>query len=118
MAGSELLREPVRVAYADGVSAPPDEEKRPGAREVSLAFMQRDNGVRTLNPRGGTDFLTYVGQFFDHEFDLNEHSWFEYGQAGEDSPIRVPACDQWFDPECSGNATLPFTRTGFNGSVP
>eukprot|EP00210_Caulerpa_lentillifera_P000497 g480.t1 len=52
-------------------------------------------------------FISALGQFFDHEFDLRMES------TEEAEPIPVPLCDEKFDNSCFGNATIPFYRSGY-----
>ena len=54
--------------------------------------------------------ITYLGQFFDHEFDLTK------GESGEEAPITIPRCDPKYDPECTGTASMPFHRSDYNRS--
>ncbi|GMH33879.1 hypothetical protein BSKO_01713 [Bryopsis sp. KO-2023] len=51
--------------------------------------------------------VTYLGQFFDHEFDLT-------GGGSEPAAISIPKCDPKFDPRCTGTQQLPFKRSAFN----
>ncbi|KAK3279214.1 hypothetical protein CYMTET_12890 [Cymbomonas tetramitiformis] len=121
IAGGELIRYPVPQAYSDGISAFTESKSGkdlPGARAISLKFVGKDRESVVRSERGTTDFVTYLGQFFDHDFDLNEHSWFDYGVGGEDAPIPIPECDPWYDPACEGDKTIGFSRTGYNGSTP
>lgn len=56
--------------------------------------------------------VTYLGQFFDHEFDLTK------GDSGEEAPIPIPRCDPKYDPECTGTAVMQFHRSDYNRSRP
>ncbi|KAK3264512.1 hypothetical protein CYMTET_26753 [Cymbomonas tetramitiformis] len=115
MAGSELLRYPVASAYHDGISNMTGGGRLPDARDISVQLMRVD---QISSKRRGTDFITYLGQLFDHDFDLNEHTWHDWGKAGEAAPIPIPVCDAWFDADCDGGKVMEFTRTGYNGSTP
>ena len=99
----ELLRL-TTSEYADGYDTLAEYD-RPSAREVSNAI----SAVTELeqNSRYLTDVLWVWGQFIDHDLDLSE------GGNGEYTPIEVPTGDPWFDPFGTGEAVIPFTRTGY-----
>lgn len=84
----------------------------PGPREVSLRLSSGPSRPQPNSDRGVTDMVTYLGQFFDHEFDLTK------GESGEEAPIPIPKCDPKYDPECTGNAVMPFTRSDYNRTGP
>jgi len=70
----------------------------------------KGNGESKPNRRGLTDFVTYWGQFIDHDFGLTG------GPRGSATPaqhmdIPVPAGDAYFDPNRWGNQTIPVSRS-------
>ncbi len=89
--------------YADGVSAPSGAD-RPSARAISNAVAAQTESI--LNKRGATDFLWQWGQFLDH--DIVETPTVD---PAEPFDILVPAGDPWFDPQGTGNATIPLNRS-------
>lgn len=54
--------------------------------------------------------LTYIGQFIGHDISLG------LGGAAEQEDIPVPACDDFYDPECTGTQVLSFFRSSFNNT--
>lgn len=103
-AHSELERI-VAVEYGDGVSSLAGAD-RPSARVISNELAAVDELQQ--NDRYLTDILWIWGQFIDHDLDLSE------GGTGEGANIAVPTGDAWFDPFGTGEAVIPFTRTGGN----
>lgn len=91
--------------YADGVSAPAGED-RPSPREISNVVMDQDESI--LNDRRLSAMIWQWGQFIDHDLDL---SLTQTGDSAETLPIAVPTGDPDFDPNSTGTATIPFTRT-------
>lgn len=45
------------------------------------------------------------GQFLDHDITLS------FENFTEPEVIRIPRCDQYYDPKCTGNATLLYARS-------
>ena len=107
-ADTQLLRL-VPSDYADGVSTPAGAD-RPSARTVSNVVCDQDQA--RLNRLGASDFLWQWGQFLDHDIDLTD---------GVDPPeladIEVPQGDSEFDPDGTGTASIPFTRSHYDATT-
>ena len=52
------------------------------------------------------------GQFLDHDITLS--------QEGETEPvtIAIPRCDEFYDPNCTGKATIEYSRSQYDPSQP
>ena len=105
-AGIGLLRF-APSAYADGRSAPGG-ASRPSARALSNSLSSQPASV--ANERGMSDFVYVFGQFLDHDIDLTPTGSGAF-------PIPVPAGDPSFDPSGSGSASIPLTRSAFDGAT-
>jgi peroxidase len=99
--------------YADGISDPAGED-RPNAREISNALSKADP-EGTTNERNLSAFVYAWGQFLDHDIDLTGGPENEASQESFD--IEVPAGDPSFDPTGTGEATIPLTRSVFEGDT-
>ncbi len=91
----------------------PDATREPGgATEVNLPSPRAisnavsDQAESTANRKGLSDMFWVWGQFLDHDVTLIEGSG-ENGTAN----IAVPEGDPFFDPQGTGTATIPFTRS-------
>jgi peroxidase len=99
--------------YGDGISSPRTAllsgDPLPSPRLVSNKVFTH-SGAIPRSPRGLNDFVTYWGQFIDHDFSLSsgDPSGFYYPPIRMDIP--VPAFDPYFDPQGLGTVTLPFLR--------
>ncbi len=49
--------------------------------------------------------LPQWGQFVDHDIAFTKSN------NTDSMPIAVPKCDTWFDPNCTGKVSLPFSRS-------
>jgi hypothetical protein len=109
-AGEQLLRV-APADYADGISTPAGED-RPSAREISNA-LSAHAGESVSNDRNLSAFLYVWGQFLDHDIDLTNTPL----EGGESFSIEVPAGDEFFDPNGTGDQVMPFTRSNFDEST-
>lgn len=77
------------------------------ARNISRRVF---SGARrqALSEKRANDLHSAFGRLVSHE----THRSLEGGEAW---PVRVPACDEWFDPDCSGSAVLGFERLPTTG---
>lgn len=73
------------------------------ARAVSNRILTNMNRRQAINPKRVNELHTYFGHLLSHEM---HHS---RGAAGS-WPIRVPECDAWWDPQCTGTVTQGFER--------
>ena len=90
--------------YEDGMAMPND-DGRPGAREISNAIFAQSGDV--FNAHGISNFLWVWGQFLDHDINLTMEG------HGESYNIEVPMGDPYFDPTFSGTQTITLTRSGY-----
>jgi peroxidase len=97
--GSALLRL-AEAHFADGVGAMVTD--RPDARVVSNIVVDQEGSEP--NTAGASDFLWVWGQFLDHDLDLTRQG------NTEPAHIPVPTGDPDFDPQGTGQVTLPFFR--------
>ncbi|KAK3239360.1 hypothetical protein CYMTET_50709 [Cymbomonas tetramitiformis] len=110
MAGGELTRR-VPAAYSYGTSDITGNGTLSGARKISCSLKLYEEFQST---RRGTSLSTYLGQFFSHDISRSDAEGCGHGLPGEEAPIPVPVCDEWFDADCLGNLTLPFTRSAYS----
>jgi hypothetical protein len=102
-AGADLLRFS-SAAYSDGISGPSG-DVRPGARLISNQLC-----VQTAAESNDRDMSSWVygwGQFIDHDIGLTTT-----GDTAFDIP--VPKGDPSFDPDSTGGAVIPFTRSNYD----
>lgn len=99
-----------KIGYSDNISALGG-VGLPSPREISTSLILPNYRTRLRSIRGATDYLTYVGQFYDHDLDLN-------ARINESAPIPVPRCDAYFDPDCLGTVQMEFERSYYNTSTP
>jgi len=93
--------------YGDGISTPAGSD-RPSARIISNTFGQSpEDGI--LNDRDFTAFVYAWGQFIDHDIDLTVSA-----DPRESFPIVVPTGDEWFDPNSTGEMTIPVSRSNYD----
>jgi len=102
---ARLLMRLVEPAYDDGVALPSG-GTRPGARAISNGCVAQERLVPSADNASG--FLWQWGQFLDHDLSLVPISVFP-----ERFDIEVPPGDPAFDPEATGTATIPLTRSAW-----
>jgi len=89
------------VSYADGVSTPASVE-RANPRAISNEIFDQPESISERGKH--SDFIWVFGQFMDHDITLIEND------ATEPILISVPACDEHFDPTCTGQSIIPMSR--------
>ena len=92
-------------AYGDGLDAPAGAGQK-GAREISNLVDAQTGDVLILLPE--TAYWWAWGQFMDHDMTLTP-----IAVPREDLAIPVAVCDPQFDPNCTGTATIAFSRSTF-----
>lgn len=90
--------------YGDRVSTPAGGD-RLSAREISNRLVTHIDDA-TPSDRQLTAFLYVWGQFLDHDMDLTKSA-----SPSEAFHISVPAGDDYFDPDNTGTAIIPLTRS-------
>lgn len=104
--GSDFLRIGP-AAYADGISTPAGAD-RPNARAISNALANQPADTAT-NDRDMSAFIYAWGQFLDHDIDLTNTA-----TPATSFSIAVPKGDPQFDPNSTGTATIPLSRSAFD----
>jgi len=104
-AGADLLRT-APAAYGDGLSTPAG-ANRPSARAISNAVSDQ-GGVSTPSDTTLSAMVYAWGQFIDHDIDLTPTG------GTESFDVKVPKGDPSFDPNNTGTATIPLTRSVFD----
>lgn len=89
--------------YSDGTGAPSG-DRRPNPREISNAVVAQPGSI--LNESGASDFVWLWGQFLDHDIDLTPTV-----SPVESFDITIPVGDPFFDPEGTGEQTMPLDRS-------
>ncbi|HPY41310.1 MAG TPA: peroxidase family protein, partial [Thiolinea sp.] len=91
---------------------PKDSSREPGGATAANLPSTRDvsNSVSaqtesTTNRKGLSDIFWMWGQFLDHDLSLVK------ADAGSSMDIPVPTGDPFFDPQGTGTATIPVTRS-------
>ncbi len=92
--------------YADGTSTPAGED-RANAREISN-IVSAQNGESIINDQNLSAFVYAWGQFLDHDIDLTVAA-----SPAEAFLIQVPTGDVDFDPDGTGNKTIPLSRSAY-----
>ena len=92
-------------AYGDGLNTPAGADQR-GTRDISNLVDAQTGSVLIALPE--SSFWWGWGQFIDHDMTLTP-----IADPTETFNIPVPACDPVFDPNCTGTATLSFSRSAF-----
>jgi hypothetical protein len=90
-------------AYGDGRDTPAGAGQK-GTREISNLVHAQTTSV----PVATTAMWWAWGQFIDHDMTLTP-----IAVPTEAFNIPVPACDPFFDPNCTGTATISFQRSAF-----
>ena len=103
-ANTPLLRTTTN-AYGDGLDTPAGAGQR-GTRDISNLV----DAQTTSNPfpRFPSAYWWAWGQFIDHDMVLTP-----IAVPTETFNIPIPACDPSFDPNCTGTATMAFSRSTF-----
>ncbi|MFO0904008.1 MAG: peroxidase family protein [Pirellulales bacterium] len=96
--------------YADGASAPAGAD-RPSARAVSNALAAQGD-ADIPNSRNLSAFIYAWGQFLDHDIDLTDSA-----VPSESFPITVPDGDPQFDPQGTGAAVIPLSRSIYDATT-
>ena len=99
------LLTPSGLDFSDGVSEPSG-ISRPDPRNISNTLFSQ-GGRDIASPLNLSDFCWTFGQLIDHDVVL-------VGENSEGLIIKVPQCDDFFDPLCSGTAYIPLRRTIFD----
>ena len=95
------------AAYGDSISSPAG-ESRPSPRVISNTFsVSPEDGI--INDRDFTAFVYAWGQFLDHDIDLTGPA-----DPKESLPVIVPAGDEWFDPNSTGEMMIFFSRSQYD----
>ena len=98
-----------KADYSDGISAMSG-VNRPGPREVSNAVHTQTELTTTY--KLASDMLWQWGQFLDHDIDLSEGV-----HPAEPADIPIPAGDEFFDPNNTGQMSMSFNRTIYDTST-
>ncbi len=105
---NEQLLRIAPAAYEDGVSTPAGSD-RPNPRTISNVLGTQSED--TLQSERDLSAFVYVwGQFIDHDISLTMSPT----TGKELLDIAIPAGDEFFDPDGSGDAKLAFTRSRFD----
>src|SRR5438094_2802912 len=92
-------------AYGDGLDTPAGADQK-AAREITNLVDAQTVSVPIFFPE--TAYWWAWGQFIDHDMTLTP-----IGVPRENFAIPVPACDPFFAPNCTGTATIAFSRSAF-----
>ena len=107
--GESFLRN-APADYADGLSASAGAD-RLSAREISNLIAAQPSDVATSS--NGLSAMAYAwGQFLDHDIDLTDTA-----DPAESIDIAVPTGDPYFDPDGTGTATIPLTRSQYDSAT-
>lgn len=107
-AGVDLLRR-APSAYTDGASSPAG-ASRPSARTISNA-LDAQPADTPLNDRDLSNFIYAWGQFVDHDLDLTSSA-----SPRQSFNIAVPTGDAYFDPNGTGTALIPLSRSKYDAA--
>ncbi len=93
------------VGYSDGISELGG-ENRLNARSISNLLFHQEGLIYDKNDL--SDYAWVWGQFIDHDITLigDDHE--------ERCDVIVPIGDQYFDPNSTGNATIPVARSSYD----
>ncbi len=109
-AHAKLVRAVV-CAYDDEIDEPSGAD-RPSARLVSNVMAAQP--VTTPSASGPSNMFWLWGQFLDHDLDLTDALFDEFGICLEPFPIPVPAGDPFFDPLAEGDREIDLCRSIFD----
>lgn len=104
----EQLLRVAPAAYSDGISSPAGADRANPRAISNLLSAQDEDSVKSER-----DLSAYVyvwGQFIDHDISLTSAPT----SGTESMDIAIPAGDEFFDPDGSGDAKLSFTRSRFD----
>jgi hypothetical protein len=101
--GEDTLIRLTPASYTDGYNSMAGQD-RPSPREISNIVCDQTANVKINNPENLTDMFWLWGQYLDHDMTLSVTN------PLESEPIEVPNGDIFFDPENTGNVTIPFSR--------
>lgn len=90
------------ASYSDGVDAPSGTD-RPNPRQISNQVMNQRG--RSQDDRKLSNMVWAWGQFLDHDVTFTPNP------GMPDWNIAVPAGDKHFDPDGTGQAIIPFSRS-------
>lgn len=102
-------------SYQDGLSIPFGNQlfkshltisDGPNVRTISNIVFSNSSTDTPRSARGYTDFLTYWGQFIDHDMTRTPTA-----SPYDAWPIPIPSCDVYFDPNCTGTKSMMFGRS-------
>jgi len=91
-----------KINYADGYDHPVG---GPNSRDISNIVFSNDTAV--FSTQGLTHFTLIWGQIVAHDIAFSKTA------SPEPWPIRVPQCDQIFDPNCTGTKKFSINRTPY-----
>ncbi len=92
-------------AYDDGISTPAGKD-RPNPRVISNTIFKQQGTYN--DPLGLSAYAWMWGQFIDHDIVLSPDT------EDESLDITVPTGDPHFDPQGTGQVTIPMFRSAFN----
>jgi hypothetical protein len=92
-------------AYGDGFNTPAGADE-PGTRDISNLVDAQSGSVPIALPESA--YWWGWGQFIDHDMMITP-----IAVPTEAFNIPVPLCDSTFDPNCTGTATIAFSRSAF-----
>jgi hypothetical protein len=90
------------VDYQDGISLP-GAVNRANPREISNQIFNQSESINEFGKH--SDYVWVFGQFIDHDITLIRTD------ASEPMLIPVPECDEYFDPNCTGQSVIPLNRS-------
>ena len=93
-------------AYGDGLDTPAGAGE-PGTRDISNAVCAHGPTPAPI-AQPDSSFWWAWGQFIDHDMEITP-----IAVPTESLPIPVPTCDPVFDHNCTGTATISFSRSAF-----
>lgn len=100
-ADTVFLRQ-TEASYGDGIDTPSGAD-RPNPREISNVVMNQRG--RAQDARKLSNMVWAWGQFLDHDITFTPNP------GAPDWNIAVPAGDRHFDPDATGKAVIPFSRS-------
>ncbi|MEZ6123636.1 MAG: peroxidase family protein [Planctomycetaceae bacterium] len=107
----EQLRRISESEYADGISVPAGDD-RPDARTISNELAAQH--TTQLNARGLSDITWLWGQFIDHDISITPPA---QGADRESFNVEVPSGDALFDPDYTGDAEIPLSRSVYDSAT-